>query len=107
MTAAARTTNLFQAHDLVFFRVLKELQVSATGEFDDDSINAQIRKLSQAHEQIVTSYTRRGSFIQQDSSMKPRADSLNFRPSKRDWAKRYSRAPNCQRVSNVLPHKKI
>jgi hypothetical protein len=53
---------LFQALDLVFFGLLKKLKASATGEFDDDSVKAQVTKLIQAYEQTATSSTIRGSF---------------------------------------------
>jgi tRNA(Ser,Leu) C12 N-acetylase TAN1 len=62
ITFPARTTNLFQALDLVFFGALKKLKASATGEFDDDSVRAQVSKLIQAYEQTATSSTIRGSF---------------------------------------------
>jgi hypothetical protein len=62
ITFPVHTTNLFQAPDLVFFGMLKKLKVSATGEFDEDSVNAQISKLIQAYEQTVTSSTIRGCF---------------------------------------------
>jgi hypothetical protein len=62
ITFPAHTTNLFQALDLVFFGVLKRLKATAQGEFDDDSVNAQLTKLIQAYEQTATSSTIRGSF---------------------------------------------
>jgi hypothetical protein len=55
-------TNLFQELDLVFFGVFRRLKASATSEFDDDSVNAQISKLIQAYGQTATSSTIRGSF---------------------------------------------
>jgi hypothetical protein len=58
----AHTTNLFQALDLFFFGVLKRLKASAVGEFDEESVNAQITKLIQAYEQTATASTIRGSF---------------------------------------------
>jgi hypothetical protein len=58
----AHTTNIFQALDLVFFGALKKLKQTATGEFDDESMNDQITKLIQAYEQTATSMTIRGSF---------------------------------------------
>jgi tRNA(Ser,Leu) C12 N-acetylase TAN1 len=58
----AHTTNIFQALDLVFFGALKKLKAIAQGEFDDDSVNDQITKLVQAHEQTATSMTIRASF---------------------------------------------
>jgi hypothetical protein len=42
--------------------VLKKLNPSATGEFDDDSVKGQVTKLIQAYEQTATSSTMRGSF---------------------------------------------
>jgi hypothetical protein len=59
----AHTTNIFQALDLTFFAVLKKLKQTATGEFEDDSINEQITKLVQAYEQTqtATSMTIRGA----------------------------------------------
>jgi hypothetical protein len=62
ITFPAHTMNLFQALDLVFFGVLKKLKASATGEFDDDSVNARISKMIQAYAQTATSSTIRGSF---------------------------------------------
>jgi hypothetical protein len=66
---------LFQALDLVFFGVLKKLKASATGEFDDDSVSAQITKLIQAYEQTATSSTIRGSFrkaeFEHDTATRP------------------------------------
>jgi hypothetical protein len=62
ITFPVYTTNLFQAFDLVSFGVLKKLKVSATGEFDDDSVNVQISKLIQADEQTATLSTIRRSF---------------------------------------------
>jgi hypothetical protein len=53
---------LFQALDLVCFGVLKKLKASAVGEFNDDSVNAQITKLMRAYQQTATSPTIRGSF---------------------------------------------
>jgi hypothetical protein len=53
---------LVQALGLVFFGVLKKLKASAVGEFDDDSLNADITKLIQVYEQTATSSTLRGSF---------------------------------------------
>jgi hypothetical protein len=41
---------------------LTKLKVSATGEFDDDSVKAQIGKGIQVYEQRPTSSTRRRSF---------------------------------------------
>jgi hypothetical protein len=58
----AHTTSMFQALDLVFFGALKKLKETATGEFDDDSMNDQITKLIHAYEQTVTSMTIRGPF---------------------------------------------
>jgi hypothetical protein len=58
----AHTTNIFQALDLAFFGVLKKLKQTATGEFDDDSMNDQITKLVHAYEQTATSITIRGCF---------------------------------------------
>jgi hypothetical protein len=58
----AHTTNMFQPLDLVFFGALKKLRETATGEFDDDSMNDQITKLIHAYEQTATSMTIRGSF---------------------------------------------
>jgi hypothetical protein len=63
VTFPAHTTNLFQALDLVFFGVFRKLKASATGEFDDDSVSAQIIKLIQAYEQTATSSTIRGSCL--------------------------------------------
>jgi hypothetical protein len=60
ITFPAHTTTLFQALDLVFFGMRKELKALAIGEFDEDSVNAQISKLIQAYEQTVTSSTTRG-----------------------------------------------
>jgi leucyl-tRNA synthetase len=57
ITFPVHTTSLFQAFDLVSFGVLNKLKVSATGELDDDSVNAQISKLIQASEQTATSST--------------------------------------------------
>jgi hypothetical protein len=62
ITFPAHTTNLFQAVDLVLFGVLKKLKASATGEFDDDLVNAQISELIQAYEQTAASSTIRESF---------------------------------------------
>jgi hypothetical protein len=62
ITFPAHTMNLFQALDRVFFEVLKKLKASATGEFDDDSVNAQISKLIQAYESTAMSSTTRRSF---------------------------------------------
>jgi hypothetical protein len=62
ITFPAHTTKLFQALDFVFFGALKTLKATAEGEFDDDSVNAQIAKLIQADEQIATSGTIHGSF---------------------------------------------
>jgi hypothetical protein len=45
ITFPAHTTNLFQALDLVFFGVLNKIKASAVGEFDDDSVNADITTL--------------------------------------------------------------
>jgi hypothetical protein len=75
ITVPAHTTNLFQALDLVFFGVLKKLKVSATGEFDDDSVKGQVTKLIQAYEQTATSSTIRGSFrkpgFEHDTATRP------------------------------------
>jgi hypothetical protein len=46
----------------VFFGALKKLKATAVGEFDDNSVNAQITKLVQAYEQTATSSSSRGSF---------------------------------------------
>jgi hypothetical protein len=62
VTFPAHTTHLSQTLDLVFFGTLKKFQATAVGEFDDDSVNAQITKLVQAYEQTVTSSTIRRSF---------------------------------------------
>jgi uncharacterized protein (DUF1786 family) len=55
--------------------VLKKLQASAVGEFDDVSLNAYITTLISAYEQTATSSTIRGSFrkagIQQDITTRP------------------------------------
>jgi hypothetical protein len=48
ITFPAHTTNLFQSLDLVLFGALKKLKASAMGEFDDDSVRAQVTKLIQA-----------------------------------------------------------
>jgi hypothetical protein len=41
-------------------------KTSAIGEFDDDSVNAQITKLVQAHEQTATSSTIKGFLGRQE-----------------------------------------
>jgi hypothetical protein len=64
ITFPAHTTNLFQVLNLLFFGVFKKLKESPIGEFDDDSVNAEISKLIHAYEQTVTSSTRRTSFQQ-------------------------------------------
>jgi hypothetical protein len=75
ITFPAHTTNLFQALDLVFFGALKKLKATAVGEFEDDSVNAQITKLIQAFEQTATSATIRGAFrkagLELDVSRRP------------------------------------
>jgi hypothetical protein len=50
------------ALDLLIFGVVKKLKASATGDFDDDSNDAQITKLIQTYEQTATSSTIKGSF---------------------------------------------
>jgi hypothetical protein len=62
LVSPAHTTNLFQALDLVFFGVLKKLKQTASGDYDETSMNYQIFKLIQAYEQTATSLTIRGSF---------------------------------------------
>jgi hypothetical protein len=59
LTFPAHTTNLFQALDLVFFRSLKHLKATASGEFVDNSANDNITKLIQAYEQTARSSTTR------------------------------------------------
>jgi hypothetical protein len=49
-TFPGHITNLFQALDLVFFSALKKAKETAIGEFDDDSVNAQVIKLFQTDE---------------------------------------------------------
>jgi hypothetical protein len=73
----AHTTNLFQTLDLVFFGALKKLTETATGEFDDDSMNNQITKLIHAYEQTATSMTIRGSFRR--AGMYPYMGSRSFK----------------------------
>jgi hypothetical protein len=46
----AHRTKIFPALDLVFFFALKKSEQSATGEFDDGSVNEQITKLVHAYE---------------------------------------------------------
>jgi hypothetical protein len=58
----AHTTNLFQALDLVFFGVVKKLKQTASGDYDDKTMNHQIFRLIQAYEQTATSLTIKGSF---------------------------------------------
>jgi hypothetical protein len=66
---------LFQALDLVFFGALKKLKATAVGEFEGESVNAQITKLIQAYEQTATSGTIRGAFrkavLEMNTSMRP------------------------------------
>jgi hypothetical protein len=61
ITFPPHRTNLFRALDLVIFGALTKLKASATGEFDGDSVKAQISKLIQTHEQTAASSTIRGS----------------------------------------------
>jgi hypothetical protein len=61
ITFPPHRTNLFQALDFASFQALRQLQASATGEFDDDSVNAQISTLIQTYEQTATSSTIRRS----------------------------------------------
>jgi hypothetical protein len=58
----AHTTNLFQALDLVFFWVLKKLKQTASGDYDEKTMNHQIFRLIQVYGQTATSLTIRGSF---------------------------------------------
>jgi hypothetical protein len=104
ITFPAQTANLFQALGLVFFGVLKKLKVSATGEFDDDSTNAQITTLIQASEQTATSATIRGSedhFGRQGWKL-----TRKLGPSNSEWLKRDSEktqdSMRCGRVTSQL-----
>jgi hypothetical protein len=54
--------NLFQVLDLSCFGVLKHRKAAAEGRFDEESVNNQIAKLLQAHEQTTISFNIRGSF---------------------------------------------
>jgi hypothetical protein len=58
----AHTTNHFQALDLVFITAMKKLKATVPGEFGEDSMDENILKPPQAHEQAATSMTIRGSF---------------------------------------------
>jgi hypothetical protein len=62
ITFPFRTTDLSQASGLVFFGALQNLKGTAVGEFDDDSVNAQIAKLVQVYEETEISSTIRRSF---------------------------------------------
>jgi hypothetical protein len=62
LTFPAHTTNLCQALDLVFLGTLKHFKATAAGEFGDDSVNAQITKITPADEQTATTGTIRRSF---------------------------------------------
>jgi hypothetical protein len=54
--------NVFQALDFTFFGVLKQLEQTRTGGFDDNSINNKIIKFGHAYEQIAPLMTIRELF---------------------------------------------
>jgi hypothetical protein len=62
ITFLTHTTNLSQTLDLMFFGLLQKFKATAIGKFDDDSVDAQIRKLVQASEQRAASSTIKESF---------------------------------------------
>jgi hypothetical protein len=76
----ARTTNIFQTLDLVFFSASKKLKQTATGEFHDGSVNEQMTKLLHAYEQTATSMNIRSFFRRAgiDPQTGPRPDKIRF-----------------------------
>jgi hypothetical protein len=53
---------MFQALDLAFFDTLTKSKATGVREFADESVNEQITKFSQSHEQSTPSMTIRASF---------------------------------------------